>query len=73
MKISGVPTEEQSQANNIYTVDADGMVNMSYINKIRATGRTPGQLASEIESSYRSSKIFHQPHDHDYDAAAGIS
>lgn len=61
MKISGVPTEEQSQVNNIYTVDADGMVNMPYINKVRAAGRTPGQLASEIEGSYRSSKIFTNP------------
>jgi protein involved in polysaccharide export with SLBB domain len=61
MKISGVPTEEQTQVNNIYTVDADGMVNMPYINKVRAAGLTPGQLATEIENDYRSAKIFTNP------------
>ena len=61
MKISGVPTEEQTQVNNVYTVDADGMINMPYINKVRAVGLTPGQLASSIEGSYRSARIFTNP------------
>jgi protein involved in polysaccharide export with SLBB domain len=61
MKISGIPTEEQTQVNNIYTVDADGMVNMPYINKVRAAGLTPAQLASSIEGGYRSAKIFTNP------------
>jgi polysaccharide biosynthesis/export protein len=61
LKISGVPTEEQTQVNNIYTVDADGMVNMPYINKVHAAGLTPGQLASAIEGNYRSSRIFTNP------------
>lgn len=61
MKISGVPAEEQTQVNNIYTVDADGMINMPYINKVRAAGLTPGQLAGSIEGSYRSAKIFTNP------------
>jgi polysaccharide biosynthesis/export protein len=61
MKISGVPTEEQTQVNNIYTVDADGMVNMPYINKVKAVGLTPAQLASSIESGYRAAKIFTNP------------
>ncbi len=61
LKISGVPTEEQAQVNNIYSVDANGMVNMPYINKVRAAGRTPAQLASEIEGSYRAAKIFTNP------------
>ena len=61
MKISGVPTEEQTQVNNVYTVDANGMVNMPYINKVRAEGLTPAQLASSIEAGYRSAKIFTNP------------
>lgn len=61
MKISGVPTEEQTQVNNIYTVDANGMINMPYINKIRAAGLTPGQLATAIEGGYRAAKIFTNP------------
>jgi len=61
MKISGVPAEEQTQVNNVYTVDASGMVNMPYINKVRAEGLTPAQLASAIENGYKSAKIFTNP------------
>jgi protein involved in polysaccharide export with SLBB domain len=61
MKISGVPAEEQTQVNNVYTVDANGMVNMPYINKVRAEGLTPAQLASAIESGYKSARIFTNP------------
>ena len=61
LKIAGVPTEEQTQVNNIYTVDASGTVNMPYINKVRAEGLTPAQLASSIEGSYRSGKIYTNP------------
>lgn len=61
LKISGVPTEEQTQVNNVYTVDANGMVNMPYINKVHAAGLTPGQLAGSIEGSYRSARIFTNP------------
>ncbi|HEY1582224.1 MAG TPA: polysaccharide biosynthesis/export family protein [Chthoniobacterales bacterium] len=61
MRISGVPADEQTQVNNTYTVDSNGMVNMPYINKVRAEGLTPGQLASAIESGYRSAGIFTNP------------
>jgi polysaccharide export outer membrane protein len=61
LKISGVPNEEQTQVNNIYTVDADGMINMPFINNVRAAGLTPSQLASAIEGSYRSGKIYSNP------------
>ena len=61
MKISGVPAEEQTQVNNTYTVDANGMVNMPYINKVRAEGLTPAQLASSIENGYKSARIFTNP------------
>lgn len=61
LKISGVPAEEQAQVNNTYTIDADGSVNLPYVNKIRARGLTPAQLASSIENSYRSGRIFTNP------------
>ena len=61
LKIGGVPTEEQTQVSSVYTVDTNGMVNMPYINKVRAAGLTPGQLANAIESGYRSAKIFTNP------------
>jgi len=61
LKISGVPAEDQTQVNNVYTVDANGMVNMPYINKVKADGLTPAQLAGSIEGSYRAGKIFTNP------------
>lgn len=61
IKIGGVPQEEQLQVNNTYTVDAGGSVNLPYINKIKAAGLTPAQLARSIEESYRATKIFTNP------------
>jgi protein involved in polysaccharide export with SLBB domain len=61
IKIGGVPQEEQLQVNNTYTVDAGGSVNLPYINKIRAAGLTPAQLARAIEDNYRANKIFTNP------------
>ncbi|HXX41141.1 MAG TPA: polysaccharide biosynthesis/export family protein [Chthoniobacterales bacterium] len=61
IKIGGVPYEEQQQVNNTYTVSADGSVNLPYINKIKAAGLTPAQLARAIEESYRATKIFTNP------------
>src|SRR5437870_2978200 len=61
LKISGVPIEEQTQVNNTYTVDANGMVNMPYINKVRAEGLTPAQLAGAIENGYKAARIFTNP------------
>lgn len=61
MKISGVPADEQTQVNNVYTIDANGMVNMPYINRVRAEGLTPAQLAHAIENGYKSAGIFTNP------------
>jgi polysaccharide biosynthesis/export protein len=61
LKIGGVPNEEQQQVNNIYTVDANGSVNLPYISKLRAEGLTPAQLARSIEEAYRANKIYTNP------------
>lgn len=61
IKIGGVPNEEQVQVNNTYTVDTNGSVNLPYINKLRAEGLTPAQLARSIEQTYRSYKIYTNP------------
>ena len=61
IKVGGVPNEEQVQVNNTYTVDASGTVNLPYINRIKAEGLTPAQLARSIEQSYRSNKIYTNP------------
>ncbi|MEP6602342.1 MAG: polysaccharide biosynthesis/export family protein [Spartobacteria bacterium] len=61
LKIGGVPAEEQAQVNNTYTVDTAGFINLPYINKIKAEGLPPAQLARSIEEMYRSNKIYTNP------------
>jgi protein involved in polysaccharide export with SLBB domain len=61
IKVGGVPNEEQVQVNNTYTVDANGSVNLPYINKVKAAGLTPAELARSIEQTYRSNRIYTNP------------
>lgn len=61
IKIGGVPTDEQTQVNNTYTVDANGMISLPYINKVSAAGLAPAQVAAAAEAKYREEKIFTNP------------
>jgi protein involved in polysaccharide export with SLBB domain len=61
IRIGGVPADDQQQVNNIYTIDANGSINLPYINKVKAEGLTPAQLARSIEEIYRANKIFTNP------------
>jgi len=61
LKVAGVPADEQAQINNVYTIDANGWINLPYVGKVAAEGRTPSQLARSIEESYRSNKIYTNP------------
>jgi polysaccharide export outer membrane protein len=61
IKIGGIPGEEQAQVNNTYTVDSAGSVNLPYINKVKAAGLTPAELARSIEQTYRANKIYTNP------------
>jgi polysaccharide export outer membrane protein len=61
LRIGGVPQDEQIQVNNTYTVDATGFVSLPYINKVKASGLTPSQLARSIEEAYRAGKIYTNP------------
>ena len=61
LRIGGVPQDEQQQVNNTYTVDANGSVSLPYINKVKAEGLTPSQLARKIEEKYRGDKIYTNP------------
>ena len=61
LAISGVPQDEQAQVNNIYIVDANGLINLPYINKVKAQGRTPAELAAAVEQAYRANRIYTNP------------
>lgn len=61
LTISGVPQDEQSQVNNVYVVDVSGSINLPYINKVKAKGRTPAELAAAVEQTYRANRIYTNP------------
>jgi protein involved in polysaccharide export with SLBB domain len=61
IKIGGVPMDEQTQVNNTYTVDSNGMISLPYINKVPAAGLAPSQVAATAEAKYREEKIFTNP------------
>src|SRR5437870_450183 len=61
IRIGGVPNEEQLQVNNTYTIDASGSINLPYINKLKAEGLTPSELARSIEDAYRANKVYTNP------------
>ena len=61
IRIGGVPVDEQTQVNNTYTVDANGMISLPYINKVQAVGLAPAQVAAAAEAKYREEKIFTNP------------
>jgi len=61
LKVAGVPGEEQAQVNNVYTIDANGSINLPYVGRVPASGLTPSQLARSIENVYRANKIYTNP------------
>lgn len=61
LKISGVPSDDQTQVSSTYTVDGTGSISLPYINKVKAVGLTPAQLSASIESAYRTAKIYTNP------------
>src|SRR6266849_5679602 len=61
IKVGGVPNDEQLQVNNTYTIDANGSVNLPYINKVKAEGLTPAELSRAIEEAYRANKVYTNP------------
>jgi polysaccharide biosynthesis/export protein VpsN len=61
IEIRGVPPEEQSRVNGLYTVSEGGTINMPFINTVRAAGLTPTALGSSIAAAYKSAQIYKEP------------
>jgi len=59
--ISGVPSEDKARFDSIYPVSETGTINMPYIGQVRAAGLRAEQLASSLESRYRSEGIYTHP------------
>lgn len=61
IEIRGVPVEEQSRINGLYTVSESGYINMPFINSVRAAGLSPTALGASIAAAYRSGQIYSNP------------
>lgn len=59
--ISGVPAEDKSRFDSIYPVSESGTINMPYIGQVKASGLRAEQLASVLESRYKSAGIYSRP------------
>ena len=59
--IMGVPAEEKGKIDAIYPVSESGTVNLPFIGKLRASGRSPESLASAIQNAYKSAQIYNSP------------
>ena len=61
IRIAGVPAEEISAFSAQYPIDDAGMINLPYINEIKAAGLQPGALQTAIENKLKSDGIYTQP------------
>lgn len=61
IEIRGVPAEEQSRVNGLYTVSESGYITMPFINTVRAAGLSPTALGASIAAAYRSNQIYTNP------------
>ncbi len=61
LRISGVPSDDQATISSNYTVDGQGFFNISYLGKIKVSGRTAGEIQTLVERSYMEQGIFTHP------------
>lgn len=61
IRLAGVPAEEIQQFSAQYTIDDAGMLNMPYINGVKAAGLLPSQVQVAIESKLKADEIYTHP------------
>lgn len=61
IRLSGVPPEEISGFTAQYTIDQAGMLNLPYINTVRAEGLAPNQLQTAIQNKLMADEIYTHP------------
>jgi polysaccharide export outer membrane protein len=59
--IMGVPAEEKGKVDALYPVSNSGTVNLPFIGKIYAAGKSPESLSSTIQNAYRKAEIYTNP------------
>ena len=61
IRLSGVPSEEISAFGTVQVIDDGGMINISYIGKIKVAGQDCSQVQQMIESKLKEEKIYTNP------------
>ncbi len=61
LRISGVPADDQSAITGNYTVDGLGFLNLTYLPKLKVSGKTPSEIQSMVERTYMEMGIFTHP------------
>lgn len=61
IRLSGVPIEDSTTFNAPYTIDDQGMINLPYINQVKAAGLLPNQIQDAIQNRLKEEKIFTHP------------
>lgn len=61
LRLGGVPVEDINAVSALYTVDAEGYVNLPHIGKVKASGLQQHELQQAIEGRYRSEQIYTRP------------
>jgi polysaccharide export outer membrane protein len=59
--VNGVPLEEKGRIDGDYPVGENGTVNMPFIGPVNAAGLRPENLASILQSRYKSAQIYRDP------------
>jgi len=59
--INGVSGEEKQKIDALYPVSKSGTVNLPFIGRIYAAGKSPESLASVIQNAYKNAEIYRNP------------
>lgn len=61
LRLTGMPPDDSSMFAGAQTVGSDGQINVLYVGRIQAAGRTAGELERAIEKALMDKKIFRWP------------
>jgi protein involved in polysaccharide export with SLBB domain len=61
IRLAGVPSDEIAAFTAAYVVDDAGMLNLPYIEEVRAGGLPPNQVQTAIESKLKTGGIYTHP------------
>ena len=61
LQVAGIPPDDAQAINHVYPIDEDGTINVLFINRIKAAGSKPSELARKIEEQFRSKEIYTHP------------